>query len=223
MIVVAERAKLLAERAKEMKDSASFEPKMIHPEQVSESKPDEKPWLRQKNEPALWFMRFKRYRDMGAKRSLRAVVASEPPDAKGTKGNKKQATKSEGVTLSTLSVPGAWSRAAKVWNWKERAGAYDLAELEKQAGYMRQVVVHQPFASKAYRLIYLCGMAQALHKLSEFGLSLDENLKYAKLIQSLFQDIAHEMEGMDETTMMLADASAHKHLIELANKQKAQH
>lgn len=207
-----------------MKDSASFEPKMIHPEQVSEQKAPEKPWLRQKNEPANWYMRFQIYLNLGPKRSLRAALASEPSDERATKGDKKaRVKKNDGVSLSTLSIPGAWSRAAKAWNWKERAGAYDLAELEKQAGYIRQVVVHQPFASKAYRLIYLCGMASALHKLSEFGLSLDENLKYAKLMQSLFQDIAREMEGMDETTMMLADASAHKHLIELANKQKAQH
>ena len=66
-------------------------------------------------------------------------------------------------------------------------------------------------------------MAAALHKYSEMGLSLDENVKYAKLMQSLLKDIENAMEGMDETTLMIADASAHKHLIELANKQKAQH
>src|SRR2546423_2406377 len=100
---------------------ASLVPQMLHAEQVSEPKPDEKPWLRQKNEPALWFMRFQRYKDLGAKRSLRAVVAAEPQDAKATKGNKVQTKKSEGVSLSVLSVPGAWKRAAKIWRWVERA------------------------------------------------------------------------------------------------------
>src|SRR5215469_10862110 len=102
-------------------------------EQVSVPKPDEKPWLRQKNEPALWYMRLKRYLELGPKRSLRAVVASEPQDQKAEKGDKIQKRKAEGVSI--VSVPGSWARAAKAWNWKERAEAYDLAQIEKEAAY----------------------------------------------------------------------------------------
>jgi hypothetical protein len=160
----------------------------------------------------------KRYLDLGPKRSLRKALADEPD----TKGATKEAKKSpEAKKLSDVSVPGAWSRAAKVWNWKERAKAYDDAQIEKQAAFVRETVVHQPFASRSYRIIYLCGMAEAMDKVSTHGFTLEENINYIKTMQSLFKDIEHLMEEMDETTLMTADASAHKHLIEKANKQNA--
>jgi len=74
------------------------------PEQDLSPKPDEKPWLRQKHEPAAWYMRFKRYLDMGPKRSLRKALADEPGTQKATKSTKK---------LSDVSVPGAWKRASR--------------------------------------------------------------------------------------------------------------
>ena len=117
------------------------------PEQVFGQTQDIEPWLRQKNEPALWYMRFKRYLDMGAKRSLRALVAAESGTQVNTKGTaKKQGDKK----LSDVSVPRAWRRASKLWRWVERAKCYDQAQLEKQAAYIRQVVEKQPFASKSY-------------------------------------------------------------------------
>jgi hypothetical protein len=69
------------------------------PEQDFEQNQPIEPWLRQKNEPADWFMRFKRYLDLGPKRSLRAVVASDSGPQKATKGTGK---------LSDVSVPGSW-------------------------------------------------------------------------------------------------------------------
>jgi len=199
-----------------MNTSASFAPQLLHPEQESAPKPNEKPWLRQKQEPAKWYLRFKIYLDLGPKRSLRKALVNEPQDEKATKSDNQ----AEKKNLSDVSVSGAWSRAAKVWNWKERAESYDLAQIERQAIFVRQVAIQQPFASKAYRLFYLCGMANALHGQTKFSLDLDENVKFTKAMQSLFKDIAHEMEGVDEQTLMLADASAQKRLIELAEKQK---
>lgn len=193
----------------------SLAPKLLHPEQVSAQKPDGEPWLRQKQEPARWYLRFRRYLDMGPKRSLRAAVVSEPQDEKAQRGNKKQIKNSE-QKISDVSVPGAWSRSAKIWRWKERAEAFDMAQLEKQAGLIRESVSLNPFASKAYRLIYLISMASALDEFGKKGLSLEECTAYAKLMQSLFKDISREMEGMDEHTLMIADASARKFLIEQA-------
>jgi hypothetical protein len=187
-------------------------------EKVSQQNEALEPWIRQKNEPANWYMRFQVYLNLGPGRSLRKALASEP-DQKATKSNKAQ--KKEGVGLSTLSVPGSWSRAAKVWNWVERAKAYDQAQIEKQAVFIRQVVTQQPFVSKAYRIIHLCSIAAAFSEYSKQGMSLEESIAYTKAMQSLLKDIAREMEGMDETTMMIADAYAHKHLIELANKTES--
>jgi len=186
-------------------------------EQESQPNPEKEPWLRQKNEPALWFMRFKRYLDMGPKRSLRAVVASEPQDNKAGKGNKVQ-TKNSEQKISDVSVPGAWSRSAKVWQWKARAEAYDLAQLEKQAAHLRQFVVELPFLSKMYRLLQLNQMATAFLGFAQEGMSLEECVTYIKTMQSLFKDIEYAMSNMDETTLMMADAAAHKHLAEEEKK-----
>src|SRR5213078_24692 len=118
-----------------MTEQASFAPKMLHSEQDFEQKEPEKPWLRQKNEPAAWYMRFKRYLDLGPKRSLRKAVVGEPDTQKATKGpEKNQETKK----VSDVSVSGAWKRASKVWRWVERAQAYDLAEQAKDATRMRE-------------------------------------------------------------------------------------
>ena len=62
-------------------------------EQVSQQKQPENTWLRQKSEPALWYMRFRRYLDLGPKRSLRAAIAAEPSTQKATKAVEKQETK----------------------------------------------------------------------------------------------------------------------------------
>jgi hypothetical protein len=178
------------------------------PEQDFGQNQELEPWLRQKNEPAEWFMRFKRYLDMGSKRSLRALVASESSTQVNTKVGKK---------LSDVSVPRAWRRASKLWRWVERAAAYDLAQMEKEALAIRRVVANQPFASKAYRVTQLIAMANALLEFGKKGMSLEDYFTYATKMQSLMKDIAHELEGMDETTAMIADAAAHKHFIELAN------
>jgi predicted secreted protein len=188
------------------------------PEQDFWQNTPSEPWLRQKSEPATWYMRFKRYLDLGPKRSLRKALADEPETQKATKGTgKKQETKN----LSDVSVPGAWKRASKLWRWVERAEAYDLAQMEKQAGYIRQVVKQHPFASKAYRIIQLCCTANALLEYAKQGMSLEESVAYAKTMQSLIKDIEHAMEGMDETTLIMADAAAYKYFVDLADKQRA--
>lgn len=182
------------------------------PEQDFEPNTPVEPWMRQKNEPAVWYMRFKRYLDKGSKRSLRAVVASES----GTQVNTK-----DGKKLSDVSVPRAWRRASKVWRWVERAKCYDLDQMEKQASHIRQAVSRLPFASKSYRIIELNQMAEALLEQGKSGMSLQEYFTYVARMQSLMRDIAREMEGMDETTAMMVDAFAHKHILEQISTQKS--
>jgi hypothetical protein len=184
-----------------MKNTASFEPKMLHPEQVSEQNADEQPWLRQRNEPAIWFMRFKRYLDMGPKRSLRALVAAES----GTQVNTK-----EGKKLSDVSVPRAWRRASKTWRWVERAEAYDLDQTVKQASQIRSMVSSAPYTSKAYRIINLDYVARLLRDQLKLKakMALVDYLAITARYQSVMQQIAKEMQGLDETTLQVCDASA---------------
>src|SRR5436190_7438208 len=98
--------------AEKMADVAKNITQIGTPEQVSEQNHPSEPWLRQKGEPALWYMRFKRYLDLGSKRSLRKALAAEPDTTQAAKGDKKQPESKK--NLSDVSVPGAWSRASKV-------------------------------------------------------------------------------------------------------------
>lgn len=199
----------------------SFAPKLLHPEQGSPQKPDEEPWLRQKNEPALWYMRFKRYLDMGPKRSLRKALADEPDTQKATK---KTGKKQEMKNLSDVSVPGAWKRASKVWNWVERAEAYDLAQIEKQAAQIRKIADSTPCASRAYRIIKLDYLARVLMEQVKTGMEMKWFLAVIARVQSLMDDIAKETQGLDETTLEMCDASAlltiKEELVEQAYQQK---
>jgi hypothetical protein len=176
------------------------------PEQDLQQNAPVEPWLRQKGEPARLYMWFRRYLDLGPKRSLRVAVSVEPGTQKAT-----------GKKLSDVSVPGAWKRASKLWRWVERVAAYDLAQMEKEALAIRRVVANQPFASKSYRIAQLCMMATALLEQGRSGMELETYFTYITRMQSLMRDIAREMEDSDESTAIVADSAAHKHFVELAN------
>jgi len=184
-----------------MNNTARFEPQLLHPEQVSEQKQPEKPWLRQKNEPALWFMRFKNYLNLGPKRSLRAAFAAEPTAKKATKSL-------EGKKLSEVSVPGAWKRAVKVWNWKERCEAYDLHEQEIYAQCIRRQASECLYASKAYRILELNNLATLLRAQIKTGMDLKEYLAVTARLQSVMRDIALEMEELNGTTKTSIECDA---------------
>lgn len=191
-------------------NEASFEPTMLHSQQVLPTNQPDKSWLRQKHEPALWYMRFKRYLELGHKRSLRAVVASEPVSEKTTIGNRRKA-KPTVKTLSEVSVPGAWSRAARVWNWKERAANYDLAEQEKEAQKIRNLANGQPFSSKAYRIAQLNFCARGLKSwMEEEARTPKSMLPMIARYQSIMRDIAREMQSFDGMTQTACDAAAMK-------------
>ncbi|HEX3643702.1 MAG TPA: hypothetical protein VHV10_20625 [Ktedonobacteraceae bacterium] len=169
------------------------------PEQDFEQNTPVEPWMRQKNEPADWFMRFRRYLEMGTKRGLRALVAAEA----GTQVNTK-----EGKKLSDVSVPRAWRRASKLWRWTERAAAYDLAQTEKQAAQIRTYISSIPYTSKAYRIVKLDYLARML----KLQLKPDMELKWCLAVtaryQSVMRDLAREMESLDDATLTECEASA---------------
>lgn len=80
------------------------------------------PWNRQRDpetnelEPMLWFDRFNTYRRCGPGRFL----LSAQNEHRVKNGNKKY-----------NSISGSWTNAHQKWNWKKRAEAYDLAEMER--------------------------------------------------------------------------------------------
>lgn len=190
-----------------MTNVASSAPKMLYPEQKHA---DDKPWIRQKQEPALWYMRFRRYVEMGPKRSMRAAIAAEPDSKRVAKGCKTPVLK-----LSDISIPGAWTRAARVWHWKERCESYDLYQIEKQADAVRQTVSLAIYASKSFRVLQLDYLARALHEWIKSGTVIEDKkdfLAIVKVYQSIMRDMATEMQGIDGIENVQCDANVFEYI-----------
>lgn len=77
---------------------------------------DESIWEKREGE-GRWYARFLLYLNMGAGRSLLGAVNLEKSLAseRAEKSRKKQ----------SIRVPGAWNDAAKQWEWRKRAQAFD--------------------------------------------------------------------------------------------------
>jgi hypothetical protein len=82
---------------------------------MPDTTPPSDPWERQPGENTRWYSRFEQFRLAGAGRSLLGAVNAE----RIKQGKERQD-----------AIPGAWSRAAAKWHWRERAEAWD--ELERQ-------------------------------------------------------------------------------------------
>lgn len=74
-----------------------------------------KPWDQQPGESALWFGRFTQYRLLGPRRSIDSAHRASKPI--------------EGLTGQTAGAH--WFKAAREWDWKARAEAWDEAEREE--------------------------------------------------------------------------------------------
>lgn len=173
-------------------------------EQVSLQKSDEKPWLRQKNEPATWFMRFKIYLDMGVRRTLRKALAIDRGLDLATIGDER---------LRQTNLPGSWQRASKVWNWKERAEAYDLSEMESRAALLQTIVGQLRFCSPTYRICELHSIAVALSEhLNRGSVPTKTYLALSARLQSVLKDIASELATLNIDTKH-ADALGLEELI----------
>lgn len=94
------------------------------------------PWDRQPDEPTLWFSRFEAYRLAGPGRTFEATYREDG------KGQKKAA-----------EITGAWRKAAEKYQWRERAAAWDMAQIERrraddEEAYRRRLQQHQDNAIK---------------------------------------------------------------------------
>jgi hypothetical protein len=165
------------------------EPLYLHPEQV----PAKKPWERTEGEPARWFFRFRNYLSMGSKRSINAVYEAEKQDKSGKSSNKAGTT---------------WYSAAKRYRWQERAEAWDNEQDEQKAAMLREIALTSPFISKAYRLIQLNGMTDALSQTLEQGIDAVTFIAIAKQIQALMHDIRDELDEWSIHPDAACDAAA---------------
>ena len=73
------------------------------------------PWDRRPKEPSRWFERFELYRALGPNRTLQAAFEAYWLE--------------QGKARNAIARPGqAWHQAAKCWQWRARAEAFDDAE-----------------------------------------------------------------------------------------------
>lgn len=82
---------------------------------------DLKPWEQQPGEPAIWYARFRLYRDLpqGERTLLKTYQNYKHAQQRANPG------KSVGK-IQTHSAPNEWSFHAGLWKWIERAAAWDL-------------------------------------------------------------------------------------------------
>jgi hypothetical protein len=114
------------------------------------------PWDQLPGEPALWYGRFCRYRDLGPSRSMVAAARAE----------------SEAKHKHPWPPSESWARAARTWQWCERARAWDAHQREvltlceynvRLAARNRRVAITQEnidLAREGIELANLPGMTQ---------------------------------------------------------------
>lgn len=163
-------------------------------EEVSPPIEANKPWDRQENEPARWFLRFRRYLAAGHTRSVNAIYEAERQEkAEKSRNNRAGET---------------WYQAARRYQWKERAAAYDDEVQEQKAATMRQLAAQSPFISRPYRLMQLNSLADGVARLIEQGQPPEVFLPLCKQLQALMHDIASEVSTWDAPIDVTCDASA---------------
>jgi hypothetical protein len=145
--------------------------------------PQPESWDRQAEEPNLWFSRFERYRLAGPGRSLLATVNAEQAD----KGKKKHS-----------GNPGAWTRAAACWHWRERAEAWDEHQRQQaRAAHVREVEeMNRRHIQEAQALQNRA--VQRLKSLDHQELSASDTLRYFVEATKLERTARGEPETIEE-------------------------
>ena len=119
-----------------------------------------------------------------------------------------------------MSVPGSWSRAAKVWQWKERAQAWDQDQLQRRGVRFRQSIGSCEFASRVTRIQWLNILLKSYTSSIQNAPGLSTQITLTKLVQSLMKQMAEEMsafDGMDTTEL---DGRVANYISEHAEERK---
>lgn len=165
-----------------------------------------RPWERQENESAKWFMRFRRYLAMGSRRSVNKVYAQE---------QQEKAARSKGNGGST------WYNAVKRYQWEARADAWDREQDEQKAALLRQIAVKCAFVSRPFRITQLNSAAVTLMVEIEKGHPPDVFLAMVKQLQALMHDIQAEVDAWNVTIDASCDSAALEALHQKSERQKA--
>ena len=189
-----------------MPELAKNSGEVSHEEQ---KKAERKPWVRQEGESAMWFNRFRKYMDLGPKRTLLAAVEKERGVIRAIEGDEKP-TKNRGKQRKSLQVvpdpprkilvPGSWSRASVQWNWRARARAWDEHLLETSVDYSIENFYNKELATSMDRVAALHVLLDKLQEAynATDRMTFDEVCTFVARMQSLLRDMREEMKGHDE-------------------------
>lgn len=95
---------------KEAEEGSELEEGSLADDEAGEA-PEDEPWEQQADEPELWYQRFVGFREMGVGRSVRRAYQLSCKGA-GGQGEPRQ-------------PPNSWRKAARQFDWVERAAAWD--------------------------------------------------------------------------------------------------
>ena len=145
---------------------------------------EQQPWLRQPNEPLLWFRRFTNYRLMAPKRSIALVFQAEDIAKKREKPRTKPT--------------GDWYSMAALWKWEERAEAYDAFLREVEEAEIDRIM-HEGYAATYKRVQALDRVAREMEKpyVNDQGKTrqLHYNPERLREWRGILDDIAQETGG----------------------------
>ena len=127
-------------------------------------------WERQDGEPNKWYSRFVIFLQMGPSRSLLGAVNIE----KDRNGQKK----------AEVSAPTSWREAAKQWNWRARAEAWDE--------YRRKQVFVMGNAYDVNRVEKLAKYSERLEGEIDKMLTALENKKLEEIKKPWFNQFLYE-------------------------------
>lgn len=169
----------------------------------------EKTWLQQDGESTLWFNRFKRYRELGPKRSLQAAVEQEHSQVSALKSTNapkkaqkklpKAAKNGHLAEVPKTQVPGSWKQASIKWSWQERARAYDSYLIDRtldryNAGFFAEM---DSYCLPTDRVSALRALLKAMLDTKLDRMSYNETCAWMARMQSILRDIREEMKLME--------------------------
>ena len=201
------------------------------PSHNHENQPQETGREQVPGESTMWFNRYRLYRDMGFKRSLRGAVALERERLHTVKVetattshdalSAAQGTRREQALQSVASVkqvPGSWKDASVRFHWQERVHAYEAWLLTAISRDMLGKMARS-YANKFERILTLQEMvkttkesarrATMIFPIEEIEKSHKLAIAYTKQIQSLLADLRAETKDISDETLL--------HWIELFN------
>lgn len=171
------------------------------------------PWFRHDGESVLWFNRFRRYMNLGPKRSLQAAVEQEqsqitalkspkePPKKEGSSRKKSSVGQIAVLPPAKPQVPGSWKAASRMWNWVERAKAYDASVIDQWAQRNIDHAFSELFSNTAGRLVALNALfetEQAMFNANCGKMTFEQFNATMARMQSILRDIRDESKLYNE-------------------------